>query len=59
MYHLNIMADSRTLVQSVENPQHNVNVCINSALAKIIEENGHDLLFCRLYFILWTATPGT
>ena len=53
LYHLNAMADSSTFVQSVENPQHNVDVCINSALAKTIEENRHNSLFCQsvLYFV--------
>ena len=53
------MADSSTFVQSVENPQHDVDVCINFALAKTIEENRHNSLFCPVYFILWTAMPGT
>ena len=49
--YLNAMADSSTFVQSVENPWHNVDVCINSALAKAIEENRHNsfcqcILFC-------------
>ena len=44
------MAGSSTLVQSVENPQHNVDVCINSALAEAIEENGHNSLFCQSVF---------
>ena len=44
------MADSSTFVQSVENPWHNVYVCINSALAKAIEENRHNLLFCQSVF---------
>ena len=59
LYHLNAMADSSTFVQSVENPQHNVDVCINSALAKAIEEI--DTIHCsaRMYFILWTVTLGT
>ena len=43
------MADSSTFVQSVENPQHNVDVCINSALAKAIEENRRNL-FCLIVF---------
>ena len=38
LYHLNALADSSTFVQSVGNPQHNVDVFINSALAKAIEE---------------------
>ena len=50
LYHLNAMADSNTFVQSVENPQDNVDVCINSALAKVIEENRHNLLFCQSIF---------
>ena len=50
LYHLNAMADSSTFVQSVENPQHNVYVCINSALAKAIEENRHNSLFCQNVF---------
>ena len=50
LYHLNAMADSSTFVQSVENPQHNVGICINSALAKAIEENRHNLLFCQSVF---------
>ena len=50
LYHLNAMADLSTFVQSVKNPQHNVGVCINSALAKAIEENGHNSLFCRSVF---------
>ena len=47
------MADSSTFVQSVENPQHNVDVCINSALAKAIEEKGCNSLFCQnvFYFV--------
>ena len=44
------MADSSAFVQSVENPQHNVNVCINFALAKVIEENRHNSLFCGSVF---------
>ena len=44
------MADSSTFVQSAENPQHNVDVCINSALAKAIEGNRHNLLFCPSVF---------
>ena len=47
LYHLNAMADSSTFVQSMENPQHNVDVCIHSALTKAIEENGHNSLFCQ------------
>ena len=39
LYHLNAMADSSTFVQSVDYPQHNVDICINSALVKTIEEN--------------------
>ena len=46
LYQLNAMADSSTFVQSVENPQHNVDICINSALAKTIEEDRHNSLFC-------------
>ena len=57
--HLNEMADSSVFFQSVETPQHNVDVCINSALVKTIEENRHNLLFCPVYFILWQAMPGT
>ena len=54
--HLNAMAS--TFVQSVENPQCNVDVCINSALAKAIEE---DAIHCsaRMYFILWMVMLGT
>ena len=48
--HLNAMTDSSTSVQSVENPQHNVDVCINSALAKAIEENSRNSLFCQSVF---------
>ena len=44
------MADSRTFVQSVENPWHNVDACINSALAKAIEEKRHNLSFCQSVF---------
>ena len=44
------MADSSTFVQSMENPQHNIDVCINSALAKVIEENIHNSLFCQSVF---------
>ena len=50
LYHLNAMADSSTFVQSVENSQHNVDVCINSALAKAIEENRYNSLFCQIVF---------
>ena len=32
------MADASAFILSVENPQHNVDVCNNSALAKTIEE---------------------
>ena len=39
----------------MENPEHNVEVCINSALAKAIEEKRHNPFFCRVYFILWTG----
>ena len=47
------MADSSTFVQSVENPQHNVDSCINSALAKAIEENRHNSSFRQnvFYFV--------
>ena len=31
-----------------KNPQHNVDVCIDSALAKAIEENRYNSLFCRV-----------
>ena len=47
------MADSCTFVQSVENPWHNVYVCINFALAKAIEENRHNLVVlpeCILFY---------
>ena len=44
------MADSSTFVQSVENPQHNVDVYTNSALAKAIEENKYNSLFCQSVF---------
>ena len=44
------MADLSTFVQSVENPQHNVDVCINFALAKAIEENRQNSLFCQSVF---------
>ena len=44
------MTDSSTFIQSVENPQHNVDVCINSALAKAIEENRYNSLFCQSVF---------
>ena len=47
------MAYSSTFVQSVENPQHNVDVCINSALAKAIEEIDTIYFSARVYFILW------
>ena len=54
LYHFNAMADSSTFVQSVENSQHNVNACINSALAKAIEKNRHNSLFCQsvFYFVM-------
>ena len=47
------MANSSTFVQSVENQQPNVDVCINSALANSIEENRHNSLFCQnvFYFV--------
>ena len=44
------MADSSPFVQSVKKPQHNVDACINSALAKAIEENRHNSLFCQSVF---------
>ena len=50
LYHLNAMADSSIFVQSVENPWNNVDVYINSALAKAIEENRHNSLFCQSVF---------
>ena len=34
----------------MENPQHNVDPCINSALIKIIEEDRHSSLFCQSVF---------
>ena len=34
----------------MENPQHEVDVCINSALAKTIEENRQNSLFCQSVF---------
>ena len=43
LYHIIVMADSSIFVLSVE---QNVEVCINSALAKNIEENRHNSLFC-------------
>ena len=47
------MADSNTFAQSVKNLQYNVDVCINSALAKTIEENRHNSSFCQnvFYFV--------
>ena len=44
------MADSCTFVQSVENPWHNVYVCINFALAKAIEENRQNSFLCQSVF---------
>ena len=44
------MANSSAFVQSVKNPQHNVDVCNNSALAKAIKENRHNSLFCQSVF---------
>ena len=44
------MADASTFIQSVENPQHNVDVYINFALAKAIDENRHNSLFCQSVF---------
>ena len=41
-----------TFIQSVKNPQHNIDVYINSALARTIEKNRHNLLY-QVYFILW------
>ena len=38
------MADSSAFIQSV------VDMCINSALAKTIEENKHNSLFCQSIF---------
>ena len=57
--HLNTMVDSSTFVQSVENPQHNVDVCINSALAKYLTKI--DTIHCsaRVYFILQTVKLDT
>ena len=49
LYRLNGMANSSTFVQSVENPQHNVDVCINSALAKTIEKKDTIVLQCILF----------
>ena len=51
------MADSNTFAQSVENPQLNVDVCINSALAKAIEENRHNSLFCQSVFYFVDCNP--
>ena len=51
------MAYSSIFVQSVENLQHNLDACINCALAKAIEENGHNLLFSQsaFYFVAGNA----
>ena len=49
LYHLNTMADSCTFVQSVENPQHNVVVCNNFALAKIMRKI--DAIHCSAEYI--------
>ena len=38
------MADVNSCIVSVKNSMHSVDVCINSALAKSPEENGHNLL---------------
>ena len=59
LYHLNAMADSSSFNQSVENPQHNVDVCINSALAKTIEENRYNYVVLPSVFYFVTAMPGT
>ena len=46
LYHLYAMADLSTFVQFVENPQHYVDVYINSALGKTFVENRHNLFSC-------------
>ena len=53
LYHLDAMANSSISIQSVANPQDNVDVCNNSALAKAIEENRRNSLFCQnvFYFV--------
>ena len=59
MYHLYSMSDANAVIKSMESPQHNVNVCIKSALAKIIEENrviihscAECILFCVNNFLI-------
>ena len=59
LYNLDATVDSSTFVQSVENLQHNVDVCINSTLVKTTEKNRQNLLLCQVYFILWLAMPTT
>ena len=59
LYHHNAMVDPSILVQSVENPCHNVDVCINSALAKLLRKINTIHCSARVYIILWTVMLGT
>ena len=59
LYHLYAIADTCAFIQSVESPQHNVDICTNSVLPKTIEENRHNSLLCQVNFISWMAMPTT
>ena len=45
-YHHNAMADTSTFLQSVENPEKNVYICINSILERTIKGNTHIIQCC-------------
>ena len=45
-YHHNTMADASAILQSVENPEKNVDICINSILERTIKENRHIIQCC-------------
>ena len=49
----NAVADGSAFIKSVPNSQHNVDVCINSALAETIEENGqYSLMFISVFYFV-------
>ena len=45
-YHHNAMADASAFLQSVENPEKNVDIHINSILERTIKENRHIIQCC-------------
>ena len=52
-YHHNAMVDTSAFLQSVENPEKNVDIRTNSILERTIKENRHIIQCCAesFYFV--------